>query len=546
MNTASQIRNPFGDLRNLFISIIVVGIVTLSPALVFAQRGGGGGHGGGGHGGGGGFGGGGGSRMGGGGGFGGGGSSRMGGGGGFGGGSSFRSSGSIGGSSIRSSGSMGGGFSPRSSSSLPMSSGPSISSGRSLSTGPTAGPGISSGGSPSTMSARSIGPSNSTTPGRINGADRPGGWGGANSAASKLGSASTQNATNQNAKSNSLNNRATSTASATGPLQSTSITSNAARASRNPSSWKSLSQGQRQQVHSNLNNAVKSSATDAARHGGGHAATAGLTNPQRTNALASKGSVVRANWNQSNNNRCYHNNNWWVGRSCIGFGSYGWWGGWGYSPWLNFYPWTYWWGRPSWNACVSYLPGYGWDSGYYYDYGPGGNVTYGNGKVAVDGQVIGTDAEYAQSAAELANVAPDELKGVPPADWMALGTFSMAVKDNEVDPARVIQLAVSKSGVVSGTIHNRTSGNTYTVQGRVDKDTQRLAFTIGDDRNTVLETGIYNLTQDQTPVLCHFANGSNQGYMLVSLPEPEQKPESASEPAAPIAAPPVPPAPQDP
>jgi len=88
---------------------------------------------------------------------------------------------------------------------------------------------------------------------------------------------------------------------------------------------------------------------------------------------------------------------------------------------------------------------------------------------------------------------------------------------------------VSKDGVVSGTIHNRTSGNPYTVQGRVDKETQRLAFTIGEDRSTVLETGIYNLTQDQTPVLCHFANRTSQVYMLVRLPEPEQKPEGTAE-----------------
>jgi hypothetical protein len=308
------------------------------------------------------------------------------------------------------------------------------------------------------------------------------------------------------------------------------------------SSWKSLSQSQRQQVRTNLNNAVKTSG--ATTHGrGGNNGLAAVSNPQRAAALESRGNVVRSNWNQSANNRCFNNKNWWVGRSFIGIGPYGWWGGWGYSPWLNYYPWSYWWGRPSWNSCVAFLPSYGWGSGYYYDYGPGGNVTYGSGQVAVDGQVVGTDAEYAQSAAELASVDPDDLKAVQPGDWMALGTFSMAVKDNEVDPARVIQLAVSKDGVVSGTIHNRTSGNTYTVQGRVDKETQRLAFTIGEDRNTVLETGIYNLTQDQTPVLCHFANGSTQVYMLVRLPEPEGTSEASASDTS--DAPPPPPVPQD-
>ena len=58
----------------------------------------------------------------------------------------------------------------------------------------------------------------------------------------------------------------------------------------------------------------------------------------------------------------------------------------------------------------------------------------------VDGQAVGTDAEYAQSAAELANVDPAELKAVASGDWLPLGTFSWAIADSEVDPARVIHL----------------------------------------------------------------------------------------------------------
>jgi hypothetical protein len=338
-------------------------------------------------------------------------------------------------------------------------------------------------------------------------------------------------------------------------MRSLSASGAAAGAARHTTSWKSASPAQLQHVHTNLNNAIKTAGTG---HHNGTVNNSSLKNvsasatasPQRAAALASQGSTVRNNWNNHNHN-CF-NKNWWVGRSFIGFGGFGFWGGWGYSPWLNYNPWWYWWGQPSWNSCVAWLPGYGWNNGYYYDYGPGGNVVYGNGQVTVDGQVVGTDAEYAQSAAELADVTPEDLKAVQAADWMALGTFSMAVADSEVDPARVIQIAVSKNGLVSGTIHNRTSGNTYTVQGRVDKETQRLAFTIGDDRNTVLETGIYNLTQDQTPVLCHFGTRQTQTYMFVRLPEPEHEPAATptapATPATPAAdvPPPPPPATPDP
>jgi hypothetical protein len=70
-------------------------------------------------------------------------------------------------------------------------------------------------------------------------------------------------------------------------------------------------------------------------------------------------------------------------------------------------------------------------------------------------------------------------------------------------------------------VFNRQSGNLYNVQGRIDPDTQRVAFTIGNDRNTVFETGLYNLTQDQTPVLVHFSARQHDTYMLARLPEPD-------------------------
>ncbi len=298
--------------------------------------------------------------------------------------------------------------------------------------------------------------------------------------------------------------------------------------------WNTASHAQLQHVNSNLSNAVKGngalnhSLTSTNVHAGTathglNGAKAGALTGAKVGALSPQANAIRGNWAANANHHCMNGRGWWAGRNFIGFGGYGLWGGWGYSPWLNFYPWWYWWGNPGWGYCSNYL-GYGGDNGYYYNYGPSGNVVYQNGQVVVDGQAVGTDAEYAQSAAELANIDPADLKAVAAADWLPLGTFGWAITQDEVDPARVIQLAVSKNGLVSGTVHNRTSGNTYMVQGRVDKETQRLAFTIGDDRNTVLETGIYNLTQDQTPVLCHFGLSQTQTYNFVRLPEPEHEP----------------------
>jgi hypothetical protein len=221
----------------------------------------------------------------------------------------------------------------------------------------------------------------------------------------------------------------------------------------------------------------------------------------------------------------FFNSGWWGNRSFIGLGTSGY-GGfgpydagwWGYRPWASSYPWTYWWGRPSWNTFAGW---YGWDAPYYYDYGPSGNVVFYNDRVLVNDQVVGTPTAYAQSAAELAAVDPNQIAATDPDDWKPLGTFLFSISKEEENPSRVIQLAVNKEGIISGTVHNRQSDKTYTVQGRVDKETQRAAFTIGDNRDVVLETGLFNLIQDEAPVLAHMGYGRTANYLFARLPEPK-------------------------
>jgi hypothetical protein len=138
----------------------------------------------------------------------------------------------------------------------------------------------------------------------------------------------------------------------------------------------------------------------------------------------------------------------------------------------------------------------------------------------------------------LATVTQDEMNA--PHDWMPLGTFSVATSQNDPNPVRVAQIAYdNKQGLISGTILNRESNNIYTIQGKVDPQSQRTAFTIGKDPNVVMETGLYNLTQQQTPVLVHFGPEKTATYLFARLPEPQQsgQPEQqATTAAAPPAA----------
>jgi hypothetical protein len=219
-----------------------------------------------------------------------------------------------------------------------------------------------------------------------------------------------------------------------------------------------------------------------------------------------------------------------------GYGGLGNW--WGYSPWLGTQPYGYWYGNTGWNNLAS---GYGWQQPYYYDYGPNGNVAYQGNQVVVNGTPVGTSADYAQSAAQLATVTPEEMNA--PHDWMPLGTFSVATSTNDPKPVRVAQLAYdNKQGLISGTIFNQQSNNLYTLQGKVDPQTQRVAFTVGNDPNTVMETGLYNLTQNETPVLVHFGPEQTATYLFARLPEPKEAPQTQTATApgpAPQGAPPA-------
>jgi hypothetical protein len=118
----------------------------------------------------------------------------------------------------------------------------------------------------------------------------------------------------------------------------------------------------------------------------------------------------------------------------------------------------------------------------------------------------------------LATVAPPESQAeADKAEWMALGTFAVAASPKDVDPSRIIQLAVNKQGVISGTLYNKETDKSQTVQGQVDKQTQRVAFRIGDADSVVVETGLYNLTQEEAPVMVHFGTDKVEQYVLVRL-----------------------------
>jgi hypothetical protein len=88
-----------------------------------------------------------------------------------------------------------------------------------------------------------------------------------------------------------------------------------------------------------------------------------------------------------------------------------------------------------------------------------------------------------------------------------------------------MQLAVNKSGAVAGNYVDLVTDSIKPVQGAVDKQSQRVAWTVGDNKSTVGEVGLYNLTQDQAPAILHMGPDKDQTWLLVRLKQSPASPQ---------------------
>jgi hypothetical protein len=161
----------------------------------------------------------------------------------------------------------------------------------------------------------------------------------------------------------------------------------------------------------------------------------------------------------------------------------------------------------------------------YYNYGYPESVYYVGDTVYYNEQPIATSQEYAYQAEQLATSIPENAMPAE-SDWLPLGVFALT-QDGEpsgVDPTMFLQLTVSKQGILAGTFQNTATGTVKSVEGMVDRESQRAAWTEVGKTRPLMETGISNLTQNSAPVLVHFADGTTQQYLLVRLEKPTMAP----------------------
>jgi len=172
-------------------------------------------------------------------------------------------------------------------------------------------------------------------------------------------------------------------------------------------------------------------------------------------------------------------------------------------------------------AAVSSHYGY---AGTPVSYGYGDNVTYQNGNVIVDGRNVGTGEEFSQQAADLA-LFGQNAKTSATDEWLPLGVFAL-VRNVDQQPQTTVQLAINQQGILRGNYTDLVSDHALPLEGAVDKETQRAAWTVGENKNFFMEAGLKNLTDGEAPALIH-KYSKTERWLLVSLPQPEQTTNAA-------------------
>jgi hypothetical protein len=148
----------------------------------------------------------------------------------------------------------------------------------------------------------------------------------------------------------------------------------------------------------------------------------------------------------------------------------------------------------------------------YYDYGT--TVVYEGDTVYIDGEPAATAEQYAQQAVQLSDAGR-----AAPADseeWQPLGVFAL-VRGEEQTSDKIFQLAINKTGVLRGNYYDALADNTLPVYGSVNEKTQRAAWSIGEKKEVVFETGMANLTRDETPILVHYGTSNTQQLTLIRV-----------------------------
>jgi hypothetical protein len=140
-----------------------------------------------------------------------------------------------------------------------------------------------------------------------------------------------------------------------------------------------------------------------------------------------------------------------------------------------------------------------------------GTVIYEDAAASSTAQTPSTQ-EQAQAAHCLATSA-EQYEG-DKAEWLPLGVFAL-VRGSEQHANNLVQLNISKEGVVGGTYLDLIAHNGSPLLGALDNKSQHVAWHIGNNDDVVWETALSNLTAETAPVTQRYGTNETQQWQLV-------------------------------
>ncbi len=133
-----------------------------------------------------------------------------------------------------------------------------------------------------------------------------------------------------------------------------------------------------------------------------------------------------------------------------------------------------------------------------------------------------------EAAAEPSSTAQEPLPGdlAPVADdahWMPIGVFALKPA-GQTEATRVIQLAVSREGIVRGSHYDLISDHVQDVRGAVNKQDLRITWTIGETGSVLFEMPLDEFSREPGRVTLHFPGGQQAVWQTVRVPPATETP----------------------
>ena len=199
--------------------------------------------------------------------------------------------------------------------------------------------------------------------------------------------------------------------------------------------------------------------------------------------------------------------------------------------WYGRYPGAWWPGK--WAMAATAWAAWGWGTagsycgcsgeGAYYDYG--GNVTYEDDTVYYGDQPVATAEQYYDQAEQTRRFRPDG----PERGVAALGGVRRDYR-TDADPDRQGHPTCRQQG----RRHSRQSPRlrsptrSFPSSARLTRRPSASPSRWKATKFVVMETGLYNLTNDEVPVLVHFSPDRQEGRTLIRLKQPEEQAQQST------------------